>query len=899
MLWMSKETLIFAGKTNELVMRVPILKTAILCAFSLTAVKGAAQDLQLNDLEYFERQGVNVLVFSNSFNGGFNDEKNSGIEIIHHGVRTVQGGAVRLNNTPEQWDLVPKMTDRKVDRESKSIEVSLRYDDYDFDSRVVVTAKGKTVEISVCLDKPVPEALAGEAGFNIEFLPSQYWQKIYMMDGRLNRFPRYAVSQTITRPNSEKPRQFKGFKTYDDRGTDRFVDPLPMETGHEILMASDTPERMIRISSQDAELKLYDGRMLAQNGWFVLRSVLPAGKTGKVLTWTVEPHAVPGWVREPNIGFSQVGYIPEQPKVAVIELDKNDTVRPKASLMRIRTDGSIETAFEGNTDVWGPYFKYNYVKFDFSGVKQPGVYYIQYGDTKTNNFLIDNAVYDKITDATTDVWIPIHMNHMYVNEGYRTWHGEPFKEGYLQAPPSDHFDLHFQGPTTDTKYKPYELIPGLNVGGFFDAGDFDIETGSNISVVQNLIRTWELFSPMRDETFVSQEQRYVDLHRPDGTPDILQFIEHGTLNLVAQAEQIGHMASTLSNSVLDNYHHLGDAASLTDGLHYDPSLKPYEVSADGKRSGTPDDMWAFTTRSPQLDLRAATMFAAASHALKGYNDDLADRALTQSKRLMQEATELMAHRTAAKDRQMGEDFDWPNGFEGRQMNVRPDKKRLKLMERSRKNREQLGDMATNLQLYGATQESQYLDNFGKQIWDALELGLSYNIQTALDAIPYMDEAYRQRLRPYIEQYKAYIQDFDRQNPYGVPIGLGNWAGVGMVLNFGIAINYAHFYYPDIISKDEIYRVANWLFGCHPYHNYSFVAAVGAARPKAVFYGNNRADFSFIPGNVAPGLLFRKPDHFENFDDWPFLWGQNEGTIAGNTQYVIFGSAFKNLVGASE
>ena len=76
-----------------------------------------AQDLSLNELEYFERQGVNVLVFSNSFNGGFNDEKNSGIEIIHHGVRTVQGGAVRLNNTPEQWDLVPKMTSRKVDRE--------------------------------------------------------------------------------------------------------------------------------------------------------------------------------------------------------------------------------------------------------------------------------------------------------------------------------------------------------------------------------------------------------------------------------------------------------------------------------------------------------------------------------------------------------------------------------------------------------------------------------------------------------------------------------------------------------------------------------------------------------------------------------------------------------------
>ena len=57
---------------------------------SLVATICQAQDLQLNDREYFERQGVNVLVFSNSFNGGFNDEKNSGIEIIHHGVRTVQ-----------------------------------------------------------------------------------------------------------------------------------------------------------------------------------------------------------------------------------------------------------------------------------------------------------------------------------------------------------------------------------------------------------------------------------------------------------------------------------------------------------------------------------------------------------------------------------------------------------------------------------------------------------------------------------------------------------------------------------------------------------------------------------------------------------------------------------------
>lgn len=822
------------------------------------------QELILNDLEYFEMQGVNVLVYNNLFTGGFNDEKNAGIELIHHGVRTSQGGAVRLSNTPEQWDLVPNIPTRTVDRDSKSIESVLRYEDFDFDSRVVVTARGKVVEISVYLDKPVPSALEGSAGFNLEFLPSQYWGKTYLMDGRINRFSRYVVGNTITRPNSEKLRQFKGYETYDDRGTGRFIDPLPMETGRNLLLAPEEPERTVKITSEDADLLLFDGRIMAQNGWYVVRSILPAGKTGKVLTWTVEPNAIEGWIREPNIGFSQVGYLPSQPKVAVIELDKKDKPLAKATIYKVNEDGNAASVFSGNIEPWGDYYKYHYVKFDFSSVNIPGLYYIQYGAFKTNNFVINNDVYDKITDATSDIWIPIHMNHMYVKEAYRVWHGEPFKEGYRQAPPNtDHFDIHWQGPTTDTKYKALELIPGLNVGGFFDAGDFDIETGANIGVVQNFVQTWEYFKPLRDQTFVDQKQRYVALHRPDGTPDILQFIEHGTLNLVAQAENIGHMALTLSNSVLHNYHHLGDAASITDGLPYNPKLGPYEVAPDGRSSGVKDDMWAFTSRDPNRDLRAATMFAAASRALKGYNDDLSERALFQSKRLLKEATELLAKQPPQEERP-----SWRMGP---------------------------ADVATNLQLYISTGEQQYADKFQELLWPALDRNVSFVILTALHGIPHMDTSFKEKLRPYVEKYKEYIEELEKDNPYGVPIGLGNWAGGGFIVNFGTTVCFANKHFPDIIDVSHAFKTTNWLFGCHPYHNYSLVATVGAARPKEVFYGNNRADFSFIPGNVAPGLLFRQPDHFENYDDWPFLWGQNEGTIGGNTSYLIFGSAFKSLV----
>ena len=341
---------------------------------------------------------------------------------------------------------------------------------------------------------------------------------------------------------------------------------------------------------------------------------------------------------------------------------------------------------------------------------------------------------------------------------------------------------------------------------------------------------------------------------------MLQFIEHGTLNLVAQAENIGHMAQTLSNSVLDNYHHLGDAASITDGLPYNPALRPYEIAPDGRSSGVKDDMWAFTSRNPSLDLQAATMFAAASRVLKGYNDDLSARALQQSKRLLKEATELLANKP--KD-----SLGWGRA----------------------------ADVSTNLQLYISTGEKQYLDRFQQLLWPALERNVNFVLLTALDAIPHMDEAYKEKLRPYVVKYNEYIKGLEKNNPYGVPIGLANWAGNGAIQNFGTTVCFAARYFPDIIDGSHAFKVANWLFGCHPYHNYSFVATVGATRPKAVFYGNNRADFAANPGNVAPGVLFRKPDHFENYDDWPILWGEKEVTIAGNTAFVIIGSAFNNLV----
>jgi endoglucanase len=293
--------------------KILVIANIIIC-FLFFSKNTFSQQLQINDSSYFEKRGVNVFVFSSEYNGMFFDEKTSGIELIHHGVRTATSGAVRLQNTPEQWDLIPNMIGRKVDKKNNSIEVELRYTGFDFNSRLTVTAKGNGVEISVFLDKPLPEKLQGNAGFNLEFLPSAYFEKTYLADGKPGSFPLYPSSETSIEPTSKKIPQFAGHTTFDDRGRSEFIVPSSIATGKTFVLAPEDPELRVKVvlETADESLMLFDGRNLAQNGWFIVRSLLPANKTGKVLTWYVEPNAIPNWKRKPVIEFSQAGYNPGQ-----------------------------------------------------------------------------------------------------------------------------------------------------------------------------------------------------------------------------------------------------------------------------------------------------------------------------------------------------------------------------------------------------------------------------------------------------------------------------------------------------------------------------------------------------------------------------------------------------------
>lgn len=796
--------------------------------------------LTLNEKEYFEKAGLNVLVFSNWYDGLFSDAKISGVELIHHGERTATNGDVRLNATPEQWDAIPQFKERKINRDEQSIEAFLHYPDEKFDFSIKAVQHEGGVRISVNLPKPLPKALEERAGFNLEFLPAAYFHQAFVMDDRAGIFPVY--------PSGPKE-------------INQHVEPAPLALGQHLVLAPNNIERRVSIESLGTPLELYDGRAKAQNGWFIVRSKIPAGKSGTVIEWNLTASTKKNWVRDPMIAHSQVGYHPAQKKVAVIELDTNDKKNHCAKLLHILPDGSRKVAHSARPTPWGKYLRYQYSQFDFSQVRTPGLYVIEYGDQETAPFRIGSDVYQAAWHPTLDIFLPVQMDHMLVNEAYRIWHGASHLDDALQAPVDHvHFDLYAQGPTTDTQYKPGEHIPGLNIGGWYDAGDYDIRTQTQYDVVNTLVTVWETFGLKRDTTSVDYARKLVDIHVADGKPDLLQQIEHGTLALIAQHRALGRAIPGIVEAHIEQYTHLGDGVTKTDNLIYDASMS--ELESDGFKSGKFDDRWAFTSKSTPLNYGSIAALAAASRALTGYNDELAQECLVTAKRA------------------------WAD----EQAKPQPD---LFIHGNTTGGKLEVEHLKAATELLITTGDAQYAQAIEKLL-PVLEKDFGMHAAWLIRAMPHMPKAFGEKMATLAQQHQQRVAEMEAKNPFGVLITEGGWAGAGAVIRIAINNYYIHKAFPQFMERESVLKGLNFIYGTHPAHNLSLVSGVGT-RSKEVAYGMNRADFSFIAGGIVPGILVLKPDFPENHEDWPFFWGQNEYVVNLGASYIFLVNAAEQLL----
>ena len=894
--------------------RIEIIFSVFLL-LALTAASsafGADFAMKVTDKNYLDTQGFSVFLYDSTYHPVFVDQKNTAMEMILHGQRIATNGDVRLMPTPEQWDLVAALKSRQADKANNRLTASLAFPSFNFSYTLEVAAEPGGVKVSINLDKPLPANLVGRAGFNLEFLPSIYMGKAYLVDeshaGIFPRTPNDPMIKMLLLPEEPK----KAYYLEDWDKAKGYTQPLPFAEGKRITLGVDDSSARVTVVSDTAALMLFDGRNRAQNGWFVLRSLIPSGKTTGAIVWHIRPDVISGWTRPPMIAHSQVGYAPGLSKVAILELDPKYTGPRTAKVLRLTEGGAYQQVFEGPITPSMPWMRYVYSKFDFTTVNNPGLYVIEYAGQRTAPFPISKDVYANIWQDSLDHHIAEQMDHVSVREAYRVWHGASHLDDGRMAPVvGEQFDNWNQATARDGKYKGGDHIPGMNVGGWYDAGDFDLEEPAQLSVIQNLALAYREFDLKYDELTVDEVARQVEMHRPDGVPDTIEQIKHGALLILAQFHNIGHSIRGTHEPDLRQYTHLGDGASKTDGRIYEPRLGPNEVKGD--YSGRPDDRWIFTTTNAVLQWNAIAALAAASDALKDWDDALAKDCLETAIKAWRDEKANPTPQPADHgwDQAVPEHASGSGVLAASQGAIPVSQSGPRAPGRSDtptpsattnvptapspgSNRRNAGigqDWTAALELTIATNGAEpyksRLKDLFRQMITPQQMGLRGWM--AVRALPYLDANAKDEMR---EAVKAYLAGLDKQldaTPFGVPPSLGTWGGSGVVVDMAIRMYFLHKTFPDVVGPEYTLRAVNYILGTHPVSSTSYVAGVGTVS-KTKTYSNNRADNAYIPGAVIPGYVIIKPDFPECIDDFGFLWFEDEAVVAGSASWVVAGNA---------
>ncbi|HEX6770900.1 MAG TPA: glycoside hydrolase family 9 protein [Acidobacteriaceae bacterium] len=884
----------------------------MLAAVSSVPAFGADVKMQVVKDDYLSTQGFDVMLYDSTYHPVFVDQKNTAMEMILHDQRIATNGDVRLMPTPEQWDLVATLKGRHADKANNRLTADLAFPSFDLSYTLEVAAEPGGVKVSINLDKPLPQKLAGRAGFNLEFLPSIYMGKAYLVDGtKAGMFPRTPDDPMIkVLPLADEPKKAYYLEDWDK--AKGYNQPLPFAEGKSVTLGVDDALARVNVTSDTANLMLFDGRDRAQNGWFVLRSLIPSGKTTGAIVWHIRPDVIPNWTRPPMIAHSQVGYAPGFSKVAVLELDPKYNGPKTAKVLRLMEDGSYKQVFEGPITSSTPWLRYVYSKFDFTPVKDPGLYVIEYADQRTAPFPISKDAYAKIWQDSLDHHLAEQMDHVSVREAYRMWHGASHLDDGRMAPVvGEQFDGWYQATATDGKYKGGDHIPGIDVGGWYDAGDFDLEEPAQLSVIQSLALAYREFHLNYDELSVDEAARHVEMHRPDGVPDTVQQVKHGALYILAQFHNIGHAIRGTHEPDLRQYTQVGDGASKTDGRIYDPKRGPNEVKGD--YSGRPDDRWIFTTDNPFFEWNAIAALAAAADVLKGYDDALAKDCLATA---IKAWNEQKAHPTQnAAGGGLGGAA--PAGAPGGGV-LAASQGVVSGAPGARNRRGSSGAPASSgttsaqpappagfgrrgfgvgldwnaaLELTIATHGAEPYKSRLKELFPEMITPQQMGMRgwTAVRALPYLDASAKDQMREAVKTYMAGLNKQLDSTPFGVPPSLGTWGGSGTVVDMGIRMYFLHKAFPDLVGPEYTLRAVNYILGTHPVSSTSYVAGVGTVS-KTKTYSNNRADNAYIPGAVIPGYIIIKPDFPECIDDFGFLWFEDEAVVAGSASWVVAGNA---------
>ena len=370
-----------------------LFTTIVLGLFLAGCVQNqSGQKMKVNDKEYLEKPGLSVLAFHDYYPTG----GQGGIEIIQHGERIASNGFIRIPPVNGKRVPDPEGAVREIDKTRNVIKSVVTYKESGFSYSVRIWPEGNNIRLAVDLDKPLPKGWENKLTFDINFFPPLYVGKSWQIDKSFGYIPKQTLGTKF-------------------RDADGIFRPVPMGKGNTFTLAAEDPVRKIKIENLKSDLIVTDNRSTGYGSWISVKSDIPSGVTQNAIEWTITPNVLPGWSREPVISISQIGYHPDQVKKAILELDPQTKRLEKARLIKITGNKETEEILAAVPVKWGRFLCYDYAIFDFSSVKEPGMYMVTYGKTSSYPFSIKNDVFSSgVWQPTLEAFFPVQIGRAHV-----------------------------------------------------------------------------------------------------------------------------------------------------------------------------------------------------------------------------------------------------------------------------------------------------------------------------------------------------------------------------------------------------------------------------------------------------------------------------------------------------
>ncbi len=323
--------------------------------------------IRLNSEEYFSAPGFSFLVFHNNYQVGFQ----GGLQMIQNGQRILDSGDFYAFPRQREQRLHQEVLRRIVKPERSTATVEGEVSDWHLKYRLICSTDGETMAVTLKTLSPITGAQVREAGFRIWIYPGDYYSKSYRGDHGGGIFPRQYTGQRV----------------------------LTEGTTNLLIAAEDSAYRF-HVTRTGGTLRLADNRANSPEPWFSIEAPLSSGAGESEVNVQITPSLLQGWRKTPVIAISQAGYHPAQSKRAVIELDPRDDFKSEARLYRLERNGDWKLVKRSQCTSWGKFLRYQYATFDFTEVRETGVYKLEFKEQEAGPFPIHNAVYEAAWQPT-------------------------------------------------------------------------------------------------------------------------------------------------------------------------------------------------------------------------------------------------------------------------------------------------------------------------------------------------------------------------------------------------------------------------------------------------------------------------------------------------------------------